>query len=100
MRFLFLAVVFSAACTAASESAGGPPAPQQQVLVLYSKAECGPCKILKATLAEMNLKYVDGAGAANAGIEFYPTLVVLVDGKEIFRIVGNRSKDELVRMLR
>ncbi len=71
----------------------------EKTIVFYGKESCAPCRQEKLWLDSLGIKYVVGAGDQNAGIQFYPTLVILIDGKESFRIVGQKSKEELRKLL-
>ncbi len=94
-RFLAsFAFLICAGCSA-SQSEKSP----EKTIVFFSNESCGTCKIEKKTLDEMGVKYVQGSGDKNAGIQYYPTIVILVDGKEVSRIVGNKSKEELKKLL-
>lgn len=71
---------------------------------------CGPCKMLgpiveaiasevdDAVIAKID---VDVAGdlASEFGVQNIPTIVFFVNGKEVDRLVGLRSKNELLKAL-
>ncbi len=87
---LFLASLICA-CAVASQS--------EKVVILYSSENCAPCVAEKKSLNELRIKFVEGSGDKNAGIQYYPTIIVLIDGVEKFRIVGQKSKEELKKLL-
>ena len=88
MRLLIIAALL---CCASAFSA-------EKVIILYSLPNCAPCRQEKIWLEDLKIKYVEGAGK-QPGIEYYPTIIVLIDGKEKFRIIGSKSREELKRLL-
>ncbi len=87
--FLIAALLFCASAMAS-----------EKTIVFSSLPTCAPCRQEKLWLDSLGIKYVAGAGDENAGIQYYPTIIVLIDGKESFRIVGSKSKEELERLLK
>jgi thioredoxin len=81
------------------------------VLVDFFATWCGPCKRLAPMLAELEGQYkgkvafvrvdVDRrrALADEYGVHAYPTVVLLIDGKEAGRWVGVQARDVYVRAL-
>lgn len=81
------------------------------VLVDFFATWCGPCKMLSPVIAEIaeesNGKYtvakadVDELGdeAAALGIMSVPTIVLFKDGKEKDRIIGLRSKEDILQFI-
>ena len=71
---------------------------------------CGPCKMLGPIVEAMASEVddaviakidVDVAGdlASEFGVQNIPTIVFFVNGKEVDRLVGLRSKNELLKAL-
>jgi len=80
------------------------------VLVDFYADWCGPCKMLSpvideiaelrrdVTVGKVNVDSCQGL-AASYGIMSIPTLLVFKNGKEQNRVVGVRSKQEILSML-
>ena len=74
----------------------------------FSAAWCGPCKQFKPIMQELldegyDIEFIDGDENREVAIEYnirsIPTTVIELDGKEINRIVGVRSKEEMIKEL-
>ncbi len=72
---------------------------------------CGPCKMLgpivesladeldgKCVVAKVNIDE-NSASATKFGVMSIPTMVLFKDGKEVDRLVGLRSKDEILSFI-
>lgn len=82
------------------------------VFVDYWAAWCGPCRRIAPILEDIAQEYKGTVkiGKLNVdnykkfsldnGIEALPTIVVYKDGKELTRILGLVSKDELVKVIK
>ena len=77
-------------------------------ILKFSAEWCGPCKMLQKTIDEMVLPYpienidIDKNPdlAGNFGIRGVPTLVLMTsEGKEQGRIMGNKSKADIMEWL-
>lgn len=79
-------------------------------LVDYYADWCGPCKIMAPIIKELETEYpsvafekinVDEARdkTQEAGVMGVPTFIVLRDGKEVGRKVGQTSKQELASLI-
>ena len=77
-------------------------------ILKFSAEWCGPCKMLQKTIDEMVLPYpienidIDKNPdlAGNFGIRGVPTLVLTTsEGKEQGRIMGNKSKADIMEWL-
>lgn len=77
-------------------------------LKVFKAAWCGPCKTLEPTLKELEndghkISYIDvdenKEEAVNFGVRGVPTTIVLKDGKESTRLVGNKSKEEILESM-
>lgn len=81
------------------------------VLVDFWAVWCGPCKMIAPIVEEIAKEYADKikVGKVNVdeqqqlaitfGIESIPTILVFKDGKVAERVVGYRTKEELVKVL-
>ena len=74
----------------------------------FSATWCGPCKQFKPIMQELsnegyNIEFIDGDENKEVAIEYnirsIPTTVIELDGKEINRLVGVRSKEEMINEL-
>ncbi len=83
----------------------------KKVLIDFYAEWCGPCKMLSPIVEKVakeneNIKFVriDVDEEQNLAISYnimsIPTLVVIEDGKEINRVVGLVSKNELLELLK
>lgn len=71
---------------------------------------CGPCKMLgpiveamageidSAVIAKVDVDVVSEL-AAEYGVQNIPTIIFFKDGKEVQRLVGVRSKNEMINIL-
>lgn len=68
-------------------------------VIVFGATWCGACKALKATLSQRDFKfeYVDADENMEAlgekGIRSLPTTLILEDGVEVKRVVGNKPKE-------
>jgi thiol-disulfide isomerase/thioredoxin len=78
------------------------------ILINFSSANCTPCQAMKPTLAQLErsgvaIRHIDVAAepevALRYGIRKTPTFVVVSGGKEVTRMVGTQSFDELLAAL-
>ncbi len=79
-----------------------------KVLVDFFATWCGPCKMLSPVLEQADKEGVLGCdvikvdvdelpeAAGQFGVQAIPTLVVLVDGKEVNRRLGYLNKNQLI----
>ena len=81
-----------------------------EILDFYAKW-CGPCKMLSKTLEQiesemegLKIERVDvdseDARVEKYGIQNLPTIIIAEDGVEKERIVGNRSKNDLIEIFK
>tara|TARA_B100001778_G_scaffold334840_1_gene348236 strand:- start:1073 stop:1318 length:246 start_codon:yes stop_codon:yes gene_type:complete len=74
----------------------------------FSATWCGPCKQFKPIMEELsnegyNIEFIDGDENREVAIEYnirsIPTTVIEKDGNELNRIIGVRSKKEMIEEL-
>ena len=81
------------------------------VLVDFSASWCGPCRMLAPVLEQVSTAVKGKAevfkadvdeledAAREFGVMSVPCMVLLKDGKEVDRMVGLTSKDNIVRLI-
>lgn len=106
-RFVLLLAAL-AASFAYTTLASAQPEPGRVELLDFHYPGCGPCRSMEPTVARLEaeglrVKRIDGSRevglATQLRVQSYPTFVAVVDGREVGRIVGATSYDELRRML-
>ena len=74
----------------------------------FSAVWCGPCKVFKPIMKELSdegydIEFIDGdenqALAVQYNIRSVPTTIIEEDGEEVSRIVGVKTKEEMVKEL-
>jgi len=74
----------------------------------FSAKWCGPCKVFKPVMEELSqegylIQFIDGDEemklANQYGIRSIPTTVIEEEDKEIRRIVGVRTKEQMIKEL-
>ncbi len=83
---------------------GGNALAADSTLINFFSTQCAPCRAMKPILAQLEnarvpVRHVDVASepglARRYGIRTTPTFVVVAGGKEVTRLVGTHSLDEL-----
>ena len=79
--------------------------------VLYFSAKfCAPCRVVSKSVEKLDVEHKevtftkidieeDPERADEFGVKSLPTLVHLVDGKEVARVTGARTKEDLAKEL-
>jgi len=74
----------------------------------FSAIWCGPCNVFKPVMQELStegyaIEFIDGDEspelANQYNIRSVPTTVIEVDGKEVDRIIGVKTKQEMIKVL-
>ena len=74
----------------------------------FSATWCGPCKQFKPIMQELsdegyNIEFIDGDENRDLAIKYnirsIPTTVIEEEGKEINRLLGVKSKEEIIEEL-
>ena len=81
---------------------------KENVLVDFYADWCGPCRMLGPVLDEISKDHtvykvnVDNESdlAQNYGIMSIPCMIIFKDGKEVNRMVGLRSKSDILELLK
>lgn len=77
-------------------------------IVAFKASWCGPCKALQPTLEEIKEEGhevmmvdvdEDSELAQQHGIRSVPTMVLLEDGTEVHRLIGNQPKQTILEHL-
>ncbi len=98
---IVLAIVVSCLVTA-------PAKASDAILIEFSSQHCGPCRAMQPVLADLEsrgvpIRHVDVGTepqlATRYGIQQTPTFVIVSGGKELTRLVGTRTADELLAAL-
>jgi thioredoxin len=81
-----------------------PPSKNGVVLIDFTAAWCGPCRVMKPVLSALASEYAgrvaftavdvdaDPITAQQFDVRSMPTYVILRDGREVGRIVGSRPR--------
>ncbi|QDT67411.1 Serine protease Do-like HtrA [Planctomycetes bacterium MalM25] len=84
--------------------AAAPTLAQQAELLDFYTPTCGPCQAMRPTVDRLEaegvrVRRIDGSRqpqlVARMRVEAYPTFIAVVDGREVKRIVGATSYDQL-----
>ena len=81
---------------------------KEKVLVDFYADWCGPCRMLGPILDEISKDHTvykvnvdkEPELAQNYGIMSIPCMIVFQDGKEVNRMVGLRSKSDILELLK
>jgi len=76
------------------------------LIIYYGATWCGPCRAMAPTLGQLegviNIIKVDIDECSNLangeGIRAVPTIIHYKNGLEVNRVVGGKTKDEIVRL--
>ena len=74
----------------------------------FSAVWCGPCKVFKPIMKELSdegydIEFIDGDENQDLAVQYnirsVPTTIIEEDGEEVSRIVGVKTKEEMVKEL-
>jgi thioredoxin 1 len=74
----------------------------------FSAVWCGPCKVFKPIMKELSdegydIEFIDGDENQDLAVQYnirsVPTTIIEEDGKEVGRIVGVKTKEEMITEL-
>lgn len=111
--FLSLAIIISTVLISTSY-VNVQEVQKKNVKILYFGATwCPPCKIMKKTFSDKEIKIIldkhkfvmydydtDIIIAKKYKVKFLPTLIILKEGKETLRLVGLRTKAQLMEIFK
>lgn len=106
-RFILSFVAFSASLSSIQPATGQAPARGVELLDFHYPG-CGPCRVMEPTVARLEaeglrVRRIDGASepglAQRFGVTSYPTFVAVVGGREVDRLVGATSYENLRQLL-
>ena len=84
--------------------------PRGRTLLFVTSARCSVCRVMKpvlhtvveghpeVTVVEIDIGRVPEE-VVGLGVKGTPTLIGMVDGNEVFRVTGRRTRDELERLV-
>ena len=79
-----------------------------KVAKYFSATWCGPCKAFKPIMKELSdegydIEFIDGDENQDLAVQYnirsVPTTIIEEDGEEVSRIVGVKTKEEMVKEL-
>ncbi len=69
-------------------------------MIVYTSEGCAPCIVMKKRLIDAEIKFTEIDKHSVTFIDVTPTTVICLEGKEISRWVGSKTKEEIAALIK